>query len=121
MSTSLLKQAMSNWWHLAEARCDILESGFNPDHPLCEAYLEEEEDRAACQGCPIRTFTGKPRCNGTPWTKARDVLDSRRPDPNALTLEEREILFETFLFQVSCLPEGESWKDPSGKVWRPGE
>jgi hypothetical protein len=46
--------------------------------PLCKLFVEEEdEEERPCFGCPVREYTGRTECGGSPWSRVQAITISR--------------------------------------------
>ena len=63
--------------------------------PLCKLFNIDRE--AACEGCPVKSHTGKPFCQGTPYGKVASIKNDSvlGPQPNQKLIAwcEKELNF----------------------------
>jgi hypothetical protein len=55
---------------------------------LCRLYLYKFRE---CNGCPVAKYTGKPRCNGTPYGKEFDAYVVHGPDSDEFAAAARKM------------------------------
>lgn len=71
-TSQALEASISHWYEnmeMAHSGGDIEDNIYSNSCPLCREFIVPDENTgyADCEGCPIRTKTGKPYCEDTPW------------------------------------------------------
>jgi hypothetical protein len=95
----LLRLSEEHWRRLYSGDTRPGEDSTGDNCPLCKRYHDGFADYGkACDGCPVKRFTGKNVCAGTPWLLAHEVVVDRdagcdiTPAGAALILREAEFL-----------------------------
>jgi hypothetical protein len=83
---SALKKSVKHWQENFDADYYFDISIYEEDCPLCSIFAKDND----CKGCPIRDYTGKPDCMGTPWYQVRTVYC-----PNDINFWESNDFFNT--------------------------
>ena len=72
-----LRKSVKHWERLASGTHEPGEGPYGESCALCKLYLGDGRE---CDGCPVKSITGKPLCQGTPWRSAAIRWESSDSD-----------------------------------------
>ncbi len=68
-----LKASIAHWNRLATGTTVEFETIYSDDCSLCEKFHKHVDQRAVCDGCPVKNKTGYNECRRSPWVAAKNA------------------------------------------------
>jgi hypothetical protein len=78
IAIELLRASEEHWRRLYSGDTRPGEASSGDHCPLCKVYYDASaSDDDTCNGCPVKKFTGRNICFGTPWLLAHQAFEDR--------------------------------------------